>query len=580
MTVSSNQSACPLDCYDACEINYTNAKISATTDGYTQGFLCPHLNHYIKYETIQTPSYNGVNISMDEALKKLYQILSSTIKSDILHYRGSGNFALMQESTDHFFSSVGATLTEGTLCDGAGEAGIIKGRGSNKNMPVSEIEKSEVVIFWGRNPHTTSSHLLPIIKGKTIIVIDPVETKIAKIADLFIQIKPHTDLYLAMLIVRFLHINNECDEEYLEKYASEFEEYYELTQTIRIKATLDNIDVSLGEIGKIIELVRDKKVAIVIGVGIQKYADGADVIRAIDAIAVSLGLFAKEGCGVAYLGNSKENIVSPFNKKSQKISKVNAVFNDYKTVFIQGANPLSQMPDSQRVKNSISKCKNIIYFGLYENETSEVANLIIPAKTFLQKEDIRTSYSHHSMLRMHQQIESKNGISEYELTHFLCDKFDIDFKSQQHYLEHFKSFSKNINNTFKVTSREDIPYKNGFDTDDSEFLFLEEFDKLEFGKNMFHLITPKSTTSINSQFKREKYVYIHSSHNIEEGNTLEVSTSYGSVKLPVKYNNDLREDCILIYSGTKGVNNITSSKHSFDGKSAIYQENMVVIRQK
>ncbi len=72
----------------------------------------------------------------------------------------------MQEVTDHFFASYRATLTDGTLCDGAGEAGIIKGRGSNKNMPLPEIEKSEVVILWGRNPHTTSSHLLPLLKNK------------------------------------------------------------------------------------------------------------------------------------------------------------------------------------------------------------------------------------------------------------------------------------------------------------------------------------------------------------------------------------------------------------------------------
>jgi hypothetical protein len=37
---------------------------------------------------------------------------------------------------------------------------------------------------------------------------------------------------------------------------------------------------------------------------------------------------------------------------------------------------------------------------------------------------------------------------------------------------------------------------------------------------------------------------------------------------------------VLIYSGTKGVNNLTSSKHSYDGKSAIYQENKVKIKIK
>jgi len=578
--MKNNTTACPLDCYDACEISYKDKKIKAKKDGYTNGFLCPHLNHYEKYETITKPRYKGRDIDIKEATLKLKEILNSSDKSEILHYRGSGNFALMQGVTEHFFSSFGSYLTDGTLCDGAGEAGIITGRGSNKNMPLSEIKKSDVVIFWGRNPHTTSSHLLPLIKDKIVIVIDPIKTKIAKMADLHIQIKPHTDLYLAMLIVRFLHINDICDEEYVKEYASEFEDYYELTQTIKVKATLENIGVTLGNIGKIIELVQNKKVAIVCGVGIQKYSDGSDVMRAIDAIGVSLGLFGKEGCGVAYLGNSKEQIISPFNTKAKKISKVNSEFSKFKTVFVQGSNPLSQMPDSLRVKESIKRVENLIYFGLYENETSEMADLVIPAKNFLQKKDIRTSYSHNSMMMMNQQEESENGISEYELTKFLCEEFNIELKSEDEYIEHFKKFAQvDGNGSMIVKNREDIPYKNGFDTDDGEFIFLEEFEALSMNEDGFHLITPKSPSSLNSQFRREEFVYLHSSLGYIEDKEIQISSLTGNMVLKVKINDDLRDDCVLIYSGTKGVNNLTSSKHSFDSKSAIYQENRVTINK-
>jgi len=574
-----NITACPLDCYDACSIVYEDTKIKASKLGLTQGFLCPHLNHYSKYDTITTPRYKGEEISMEKALLILQEIISSSYASEILHYRGHGNFALMQEVTDHFFASHGSFLTDGTLCDGAGEAGIVEGRGSNKNMTTQEIEKSEVIIFWGRNPHTTSSHLLPLTKDKTVIVIDPVKTKIAKNADLHIQIKPHTDLYLAMLLTRFLHINGACDEAYLEEYASEFEEYYELTQGIRIKATLESMDVTLGQIGEILEMVQNKKVAIVCGIGIQKYADGADVMRAIDAFGVALGLFGKEGCGVAYLGASSANITSPFHTKSKKVSKVNTPFDDFKTVFIQGANPLAQMPDSNRVKKSISRVENIIYFGLYENETSEAATLILPAKNFLAKHDVRTSYSNNSFHIMNKQYDSKFGISEYDLSKYLCSAFDIQIKPEQEYLDYFKKFSlEQDDTTLEVKEREKNPYVNGFDTDDSEFLFLEEYEKFyDIDEDKFHLITSKSSISLNSQFNRDKYVYLHSSLGFEEESFIELSSSVGSLRLPVKHNDDLRVDCVLIYSGTQGLNKLTSSKHSFDGKSAIYQENTITI---
>ena len=574
--MENNLSACSLDCYDACAIIYNEGKLKALKDGHTQGFLCPHLNHYEKFETITTPRYKGKDISLDEALVKLKELLEASTKDEVLHYRGSGNFALMQEVTDHFFSSYGAILTDGNLCDGAGEAGIIEGRGSNKNMPLSEIAKSDVVIIWGRNPHTTSSHLLPLIKGKEIIVIDPIETKIAKAAGLHIQIKPHTDLYLAMILTRFFHIHHDCDEDYLNERASEFEEFYELTQTIRIKAVLEDIGVTLGQLGKVLELINNKKVAIVCGVGIQKYSDGADVMRAIDGFAVTLGLFGKEGSGVSYLGNSKEGITSPFNFQAKRVSKVNTEFSNFKTVFIQGANPLSQMPDSFRVKESISKIENLVYFGLYENETSEVADLIIPAKSFLYKDDVRTSYSHNAMMSMDKVADSDHGISEYDLSAYLCKEFDIKLESQEFYLKHFKNFSvQNINGSLVVEDRETIPYRDDFDTDDGEFLFLEEFEPYNTKDEKLHLITPKSVTSLNSQFNREEYVYLHNSLGFKDNSEVTISSVNGSVTLRVKNSDDLREDCVLIYSGTRGVNNLTSSKHSLDGKSAIYQEDRV-----
>jgi anaerobic selenocysteine-containing dehydrogenase len=573
----NNQSGCPLDCYDACSIEYINNSIKPLTKGYTNGFLCSHLNHYEKHKTIQTPKYKGKDISLEKAISLLKEILEKTPKNKILYYRGSGNFGLMQEVSDHFFASFGATLTDGSLCDGAGEAGIIEGRGSNKNMPTSEIGKSEVVIIWGRNPHTTSSHLLPLLKNKTIIVIDPIKTKIAKTSDLFIQIKPHGDLYLAMLLTRFLYMYDEHNQEFLNKFATEFDEYYELTQTIRIKVTLEKIGVDLSDFEKILELIKGKKVAIVCGVGIQKYADGADVLRAIDALATTLGLFGKDGCGVAYLGNSKDGIKTPFNTKAKRVSKVNTLFHNFQTVFIQGANPLSQMPNSLRVKDSISKVKNLIYFGLYENETSAIADLIIPAKSFLYKNDIRTSYSHNAMILMNKVKNIDIGISEYDLSSYLCHEFGIKLESEEFYIEHFKKFSENIDGTRYVQNRENIPYKNGFNTDDGEFIFLEEIDKIETD-DKFYLITSKSLKSLNSQFNTDEFAYVSPNIGFKDHEEVILFSDYGSLQIKIKIDKKVRDDCILIYSGTRGVNNLTSSKLSYDGNSAIFQEEKINIK--
>ena len=576
------KTACPLDCYDACSIDVVEGVIKASKDAYTQGFLCPHLNHYETHSRIEKPRFRGEEISMDEAMQLLQtQISKLSVPSQLLHYRGSGNFGLMQEVSDHFFASFGATLSDGSLCDGAGEAGIIEGRGHNKMLPPEEIAKSEVVIVWGRNLHTSNAHLLPVLKDKTVIVIDPVKTKMAEQAELFVQIKPAGDLYLALLLSRFAIINGMEDQEFLEEHASEYEDYYELTQTVRIKAILESIDVSLGDIGAILELIKGKRTVILAGVGIQKYRHGADVMRAIDGFGAIMGLFGKEGCGVNFLGNSKEKIETPFKvkHKSRAVAKANADFGRFEMAFIQGANPLNQMPDTNRVIASMEKNPFVVYFGLYENETSAVADLVIPAKSFLEKDDIRSSYSHHALLTMPKVMTSEIGISEYALASRLSEAFDIDIESELSYLEHFEMQGEASAEMTFVKGRESRPYSDGFETDEDEFVFLQEYDlSPDAGEGLF-LLSVKSPRSLNSQFKREEKVYLNSSHGFVEGERLRITSENGTLELEVALDERLRDDSVLIYSGTPGVNRLTSSHLSYEGKNAAYQENKVKVEK-
>lgn len=575
----NDTTACPLDCYDACSVKVNGGKLKGDPDHpYTNGYLCPHLNHFWRQERIMLPRLRGEPVSMDAALAHLQTLLREGREGNgVLHYRSSGNFGLMQGVTDHFFASFGATLTDGSLCDGAGEAGILEGRGANRVLPPEQIEQADVVIVWGRNLHVSNSHLLPFIRGKELIVIDPVRTKLAEQADLFLQIKPAGDLYFAMLLARFVIIEGMHDEAYLQRYGSGFEEYFELTQTVRIKATLEQIGMSLGDIGSVLEKIREKRTVILTGVGIQKYRHGASVQRAIDALGVLLGLFGKEGCGVSFLGSSGAGIASPFEKAKRFEPKATAEFSDYDTVFVQGANPAAQMPDSARVKDALSKAGHVVYFGLYENETSAMAELVIPAKSFLEKSDIRTAYGHNAILKMPQCEASAVGISEYDLASALCGTFGIAIGSETEYLAHFEAFGEVDGEKTVVKGRKATPYADGFDTDDGEFLFLEEVDFDQDMASDYFLITPKSPHSLNSQFRREMHVYMHPDCAMAEETMVTVSSASGEVALPLRHDDRLRGDCVLIYAGTPGVNNLTPSVLSYEGKNAVYQQNKVKV---
>jgi len=575
----SKKTACPLDCFDACSVVVDGGKLKGDkAHPYTNGYLCPHLNHFWKHERIVQPRLHGEPVSMAAALAHLETLVRDAKEGNgVLHYRGSGNFGLMQAVTDHFFASAGATLTEGSLCDGAGEAGIVLGRGANRVLPPEQIAASEVVMVWGRNVPVTNSHLLPFLKGKELIVIDPVRTAFADEADIHIQLRPGGDLFFAMLLARFIIIEGMHDEAFLSEHGEAFEEYYELTQSVRIKAVLDMVGLGLGDIGRVLEKIQGKKTAILVGTGVQKYRHGSEVLRAIDALGVLLGLFGKAGCGVGFLGSSSAGITSPFARARRFEPKATAAFSDYDLVFVQGANPAAQMPDTGRVTDSLSKAGHVVYFGLYENETSALAELVIPAKTFLEKADVRTAYGHNAMLAMPVCEPGATGISEYELSAALCRAFGVALESEAHYLAHFASFGEDAGEKTVVKGREALPYSEGFETDDGQFLFLEEYDfDLEMEEDYF-LLTPKSPRSLNSQFERETKVYMHPGCGYAEGTMLRLVSETGSVRLPLAHDDRLLPECALVYAGTPGVNNLTPGVLSYEGKNACFQANKIKV---
>jgi len=570
----SQTTACPLDCYDACRIVLDNhGKIKGEpTHFVTKGYLCPHLNHFDNFERLNEARYKGETISLDEAYHRLLHGLKTNTPEKTLFYRGSGNLGLMQRSMDHFFARMGAVGTRGSLCDGAGEAGILLGRGVNHPLSPEMMNDAEVIMVWGRNIHTTHSHLLPFLKGKKIIVIDPLKTALAQSAQLHVQIKPHCDLHLALLLSRFAIIEALEDKSFLENYGSEYEDFYELTQTVRIKATLDAMDVTLGQIGAVLELIRGKKTVILVGAGVQKYQNGADVVRAIDAFGAILGLFGKRGSGVSFLGSSLEGIDLPFSSIRTTVVKPTVDFSLFDTVFVQGGNPLAQMANSTKVREEFSSAGFKVYFGLYENETSRACDLVIPAKTFLEKHDVRASYGDFTLQKMPKLRETEIGISEYALSKLLCDYFHLSLPSEEECLEMLSAQMENSDGVSVKKNRPVLPYADGFATKSGEFQFMDEVDLSFSNDNGLFLITPKSPRSLNSQFHREERIFLHPECGFNEGEMVRVSNKVGAILLVVHYDSRLRNDCALIYAGTPEVNVLTPSLLSFEGENAVYQE--------
>ena len=576
--------ACPLDCYDACAVvvDPESLKMAGVPQHpFTKGALCPHLYTHIKEaQRITTPRVDGKEVSMEEALKATAEAIQSAGDSFLL-YRGSGNVGFMQSITEHFVAAYGGWTTEGSLCDGAGQAGIEAGRGVSLMLPPEAIAEAETVIVWGRNISVTDPHMMRLLKDKRLIVIDPVRTKIAKEADLFIQIRPRSDFYLAVLLSRFMFMEDMEDKEFLKERCEDSEWYYDFLRTFRVRVSLQKCGINLDDLGELLYQIQNKKTVFLVGTGVQKYSIGDQVLRAIDGLAAVMGAFGKVGYGVSFLSNSMAGFKSPIHLSPKRVAKPVAPFGRFKTVLVQGANPLAQMPGLKKVEEEMDRVENLIYFGLYENETSAKARIVLPAKDFLEKEDLRLSYGHPYVQPMPKIKEAEFGISEYELTKYLFDTLGCEgLQDEKWYIDQMLQQCVQEGELLKSPAYTTIPYEESFETDSGNFEFIEEFeDDFDDEEEGLWLLTPKSPHSLNSQFRRENHVLLHPELGFKEGETVRISSEYGEVELPVKLSDDLRTDSVVIYAGTPGINRLTPLIMSLEGKNACYQEVKVTVER-
>lgn len=521
--------ACPMDCFDACEIVYTNGTCKPSDNYITNKKLCKNFAYLLQEENI-------IDKDLDTTLQKVVSKLQEPNKN-ILYYKGSGNMGMMQSIPKKFFDKIGATIAEGSICDGSGEAGIEMGRMYNINPSIDDLQKSEVILVWGRNLTQTSAHIYRLIKNKTFITIDPVRTKIADKSDVFLQIPPKGDYLLAKLFQQALD-----------------------NKDINID-DLKSLNITEQQFNKTVNMLTNNKVSVMLGVGAQKYKEGSTIFHEIDKVCDKLNLFDGKNTGVWYLANS----AFPFKDKisinpSKTCSYADVKFDDYDIVFIQGANPVISAPDAQSIIQSL-KNTFVIFMGTTANETSIYADIIIPAKTFLQKKDVRLSYGHDEITHCEICEENDEAISEYELTSYLYDAFKLEDLIQE---DEFLGFFKRKDNdkpNIKFISHE-----------------TENVEVLDMNKDDFFLITSKHTDTLNSQFKYDEYAYVHPNKGFIDNQVVTISSKVNTIQIKVKNDERLYENSILIYAGNKQVNKLTSNELSTCGTNATFQDIKLTIK--
>ncbi|HEX7928289.1 MAG TPA: molybdopterin oxidoreductase family protein [bacterium] len=431
-------SVCPHNCPDSCgvKVGVENDRIVSITGDpdhpITRGFLCGKVNRYAERvyapERILHPmrrvgrkgegKFERItwDAALDEIAARLKSVIAEYGAEAVLPYSFTGTNATVQKYGGHrFFFALGATQLARTLCSTQAAEGLRMTNGHDLATDVEEVPDSKLILLWGINAVATNIHFMPLVKearkrGARVVVIDCYRTQTARQADQFIQIRPGTDAALALGMVHVILAAGLHDADFIAKYtvgiadlrAACAEWTPERTQQVTgvPAATVRDLALAYG---------RERAAFIRCGLGLSRRSNGAMTLRTLACLPAVTGAWAVQGGGFMRSSwghrwlNLDYLIAPPKGSKPARVVNMvqlgNALLElsdpPVKALFVYNANPAAVAPDQSRVHAGLAR--EDLFTVVHEQamtDTADFADILLPATTFFEHDDIQTAYGH------------------------------------------------------------------------------------------------------------------------------------------------------------------------------------------
>ncbi len=435
-STNSIKTVCARDCYDACSLIFhvdEHQKITSVHGDaghpLTRGMLCPRSardRDRLLSNRIDSPflkeSAGFRKISWDRSLDLISDKLAHTIAKHgphrILFLNYAGNTGLVANAfPKRLWNALGATQTDGALCSKSGHTGISLHYGESYGANPLEMPYMKLLVFWGFNAAVSAPHMWHLAltarkAGQTkIVVVDPIKTDTAKKADLWIRSKPETDVALAYGLLNRLIVSGKTDSAFLKKWTTGFERLKAEAAKWPPETVQQLTEVSPDTLQLLTDLYADNKPSMtLIGYGLQHCSNGADQVRAVAMIPSVLGIHRGffYGNDSAYLLDRSLISGKSLTAKKPKIIQQVAVADhvkrgDFSVVYVSCMNPAMTLPNQNAFREGLARDDMfLIVHETHWTETAKCADIVLPAPTYLEKEDIVIPDSHNCVQYSHQ----------------------------------------------------------------------------------------------------------------------------------------------------------------------------------
>jgi anaerobic selenocysteine-containing dehydrogenase len=446
---------CSHDCPDSCAV-----LVSVDADGraqkvagdpdhpVTRGFLCGKVARYLdrvyspdrllypmrrRASVAKGPLPAGheaesfERISWDEALDtiahQLAVITSEHGPESVLPYSYAGTIGVLgYGSMDRrFFHRLGASQLDRTICATAGGDAILSVYGRKLGTDTEQFHRARLIIAWGANIHGNSVHLWPQIEaarraGARLIVIDPYQTRTAKLADWHIAIHPGTDVALALGMMHVIFTEGLEDRAYIDQHTVGAKELSDRAAEYTPERVAAWTGMTAEEVRALArEYATAKPAAIRLNYGIQRSENGGTAARAVCMLPLLTGAWKDLGGGLqlstsgAFRFNTRTlerpdlMYASPLGRAARivNMSLLGHALTELsdppvKALFVYNSNPAAIAPNQNTVLRGMARPDLFtVVHEQFWTDTADYADIVLPATTFLEHADLQGAYGHY-----------------------------------------------------------------------------------------------------------------------------------------------------------------------------------------
>ena len=437
MEMKQIRTVCPRDCYDSCHLiaEFPERVPLPILKGdqhhpLTQGFTCPRgakdldraftserlLFPYIRKKHEETEK--GLQSTWEEALQLITKKLQATLRNKgpeaVLHIEYAGNTGLLTwYYPQRLWNALGATKTDYTICSRSGHEALSLHYGLSYGTQPERFPEQKLIIFWGFNAAVSSAHIWNLAlqarrnNGSKIVVVDPRMSESAKLANLHLQPNPGSDVALSYGVANSLIEQGLLDEKFIENQTQGYNHYAKEVKKWTRKLVEEATGLDWKQIEQFAKLYgKQRPNVIMIGFGMQKGLNGAEAVRAISLLPALIGL-PRAFC----YSNSQaypidldyitgESITTAVHREVSQV-KLGQHLQEgtFKFIFIYNMNPAQTIPNPLAIREGLlRKDVFVVVHDTHWTETATLADVALPAQTFLEKEDLVIP-SHHSYIQ-------------------------------------------------------------------------------------------------------------------------------------------------------------------------------------